>query len=311
MLEITEFSSIIDLINKFPNEQTCIEHLEAIRWNGVVVSPFDSTSKVYKCRGGKYKCKNSAKYFNVRTGTIFEDTKISLQKWIMAIFLIASHKKGISSHQLGRDLGVTQKTAWFLLHRVRYAFDHTNFQKELSNIVEADETYVGGKDKNKHNNKKTGNTQGRSTKNKPVVLGLLERNENVKAMKVEDAKAETIQPIIFNNVKLDSKLMTDEWWGYRGLNGIYEQSIVRHSNNQYVDGVCHTNSIVGFWSLFKRGIIEIYHYVSKKHIQQYLFEFTFRYNTRESNNSTRFNFYLTSINRRLKYKQLIANEQSN
>jgi len=119
-----EFKSIFDLIKAFPTEQSCIDHLERLQWNGEPVSPFDATSKVYKCKDNRYKCKNTGKYFNVRTGTIFDNTKIPLQKWFMALYVFSSHKKGISSHQLAKDISVTQKSAWFLLHRLRYAFDH-------------------------------------------------------------------------------------------------------------------------------------------------------------------------------------------
>lgn len=143
---LTEFSSLIELSRKFPGEQDCIDHLEAIRWSGDVISPFDPTSKVYKCKGNKYKCKNTGKYFNVRTGTIFEDTKVPLQKWFMALYIFSSHKKGISSHQLAKDLDITQKSAWFLLHRLRYAFNHPSIKGELGGVVEADETFIGGKE---------------------------------------------------------------------------------------------------------------------------------------------------------------------
>src|SRR5687768_5437573 len=136
---LPQFKSILDLLNTFPTEQHCIDHLERLRWNGIVVSPFDPESKVYKCAGNRYKCKNTGKYFNVKVGTIFEDTKIPLQKWFMALYIFSSHKKGISSHQLAKDIDVMQKTAWFLLHRLRYAFEHPNFQSTLSNTVEIDE----------------------------------------------------------------------------------------------------------------------------------------------------------------------------
>jgi len=144
-----DFNSIIELINTFPDQQTCIEHLEQLRWkDGNVVSPFDATSKVYTCKGNKYKCKNTGKYFNVKTGTLFDNTKVPLQKWYLAIWLITSHKKGISSLQLHRDLKITQKTAWFMAHRIRNCFGIQD--EKLDNTVEVDETYVGGKNKNRH-----------------------------------------------------------------------------------------------------------------------------------------------------------------
>ena len=128
---ITEFKNVIELLNAFPTEQSCIYHLEKLSWDGKPVSPFDSESKVYKCAGNKYKCKNTGKYFNVQTGTIFVNTKIPLQKWFLALYIFSFHNKGISSHQLAKDIDVTQKSAWFLLHHLRYAFEHPNFRNTL------------------------------------------------------------------------------------------------------------------------------------------------------------------------------------
>jgi ISXO2-like transposase domain len=164
-----EVNSILDLIKPFPTEQICIEHLEKLRWNDNVISPFDSTSKVYNCKGNKYKCKNTGKYFNVKTNTIFDNTKLPLQKWFLAIWIVTSHKKGISSLQLGRDLNITQKSAWFMLQRIRNCFGIDN-DVQLDNEVEADETYVGGKNKNRHANKKVKASQGRSAKDKTPVV---------------------------------------------------------------------------------------------------------------------------------------------
>ncbi len=141
-----EVKSVLDLLKAFPSQQSCIDHLELIRWNGNIKSPFDATSKVYDCKGNKYKCKNTGKYFNVKTSTIFDNTKIDLQKWFLAIWIITSNKKGISSLQLGRELDITQKSAWFMLQRIRNCFGIDNNGK-LDNEVEVDETYVGSKNK--------------------------------------------------------------------------------------------------------------------------------------------------------------------
>lgn len=143
---VTGFKNILDLIKAFPKESACVEHLENLRWGGEPVSPFDPVSKVYCCANNRYKCKNTGKYFNVKVGTIFEDTKIPLQKWFMALYIFSSHKKGVSSHQLAKDIDVTQKSAWFMLHRLRYAFEHPNFLATLDNTVEIDETYIGSEE---------------------------------------------------------------------------------------------------------------------------------------------------------------------
>tara|TARA_R110001606_G_scaffold335079_1_gene483061 strand:- start:252 stop:1169 length:918 start_codon:yes stop_codon:yes gene_type:complete len=299
-----DFNSILELINAFPNEQSCIDHLEKLRWNENVVSPFDNTSKVYNCKGNKYKCKNTGKYFNVRTQTIFDNTKMPLQKWFLAIWLVTSHKKGISSLQLGRDLDITQKSAWFMLQRIRKCFGIDN-DTQLSNEVEVDETYVGGKNKNRHANKKVKNSQGRSAKDKTPVVGMVERGGKVTARTVENVKSVTLTAEIIRNVKESATLYSDEWLGYKGVSRIYDHSIVKHNQGQYVNGRVHTNTIEGFWSLLKRGIFGIYHFTSKKHLQMYVDEFVFRYNTRKGSESDRFNLLLNNIENRITYKELI------
>ncbi len=189
-----EFNTILELIQAFPDEQTCIDHLESLRWpNSEVVSPFDSSSKVYKCANNRYRCKNTGKYFNVKTATLFDNTKVKLQKWFLAIWLATSHKKGISSIQLSKDIGVTQKTAWFMLHRIRNCFGFDN-DNDLSNEVEVDEAHIGGNNKNKHASKKTKNTQGRSTKDKTPVLGMVERGGRLNAKRIEEANKRNCQP---------------------------------------------------------------------------------------------------------------------
>ncbi|MCX6319173.1 MAG: IS1595 family transposase [Bacteroidetes bacterium] len=177
---LPEFKSIFELLRAFPTEQACIDHLERLQWDGTPVSPFDPYSKVYKCAGYKYKCKNTGKYFNIRTGTIFDNTKIPLQKWFLALYVYSSHKKGISSHQLANDIYVTQKSAWFLLHRLRYAFDHPNFKAALRNVVEVDECGIGGQTYYKHYDKKRKNEDDATISGKTSVIGMREREGNVK-----------------------------------------------------------------------------------------------------------------------------------
>jgi len=299
-----DFRSILDLLQAFPDEQSCIDHLEALRWDGYVASPFDPTSKVYKCKDNKYRCKNTGKYFNVKTATLFDNTKIKLQKWFLAIWLVTAHKKGISSMQLAKDIDVTQKTAWFMLQRIRRCFGIEN-NNDLDNDVEVDETYVGGKNKNRHSDKKVEGSQGRSAKDKAPVVGMIERGGKLNARKVDNAKIETLTKEVVQNVKISANLYTDEWVGYVGLSKIYDHSFVKHSQGEYVNGRVHTNTIEGFWSLLKRGIVGIYHFTSKKHLQNYVDEFVFRYNTRGKSEAARFNLLLANTEVRTTYRRLI------
>jgi len=298
----TDFNTILELLNAFPDEQSCIDHLEGLRWNGIVISPFDSSSKVYKCANNRYRCKESGKYFNVKTATLFDNTKVKLQKWFLAIWLVTSHKKGISSIQLSKDIGVTQKTAWFMLQRIRncFGFDNNN---DLSNEVEVDETYIGGKNKNRHNHLKVKHSMGRSLKDKAPVFGMIQRGGKLNAKHVEDVTIRTLTREIVNCVS-DATIYSDEWLGYNALRRIYDHQFVKHGAGQYVNGRIHTNTIEGFWSLLKRGIFGIYHFTSVKHLQKYVDEFVFRYNTRNNNEGQRFNLLLSNTEYRLTYRDL-------
>lgn len=300
----TDFNTILELLQAFPDEQSCVDHLEQLRWNGVVVSPFDSKSKVYNCAGNRYRCKNTSKYFNVKTATLFDNTKVKLQKWFLAIWLVTSHKKGISSVQLSKDIGVTQKTAWFMLQRIRACFGFDN-DNDLSNEVEVDETYVGGKNKNRHASKKVPHSQGRSTKDKTAVLGMVERGGKLNAKCVDSVGIRSLTNEIVSCVN-DATIYSDEWLGYNALKRIYDHQFVRHGAGQYVNGRIHTNTIEGFWSLLKRGIVGIYHFTSVKHLQKYVNEFVFRYNTRHEDEGSRFNLLLANTEFRTKYYELTS-----
>lgn len=303
-----KFSSILELIRAFPDEQSCIDYLTQLRWKNGVVSPFDSLSKVYKCKDNRYKCKNTGKYFNVRTRTIFEGSKISLQNWFMAIYLYTSHKRGISSYQLANDLNVTQKSAWFILQRLRYATEHEAFAKEFEGIVQCDETFIGGKNKNRHKDKKVANSQGRSFKDKVPVFGAVETSTGfVKAIAVTDTKAKTIQPLLHKHIKPGSHVMTDEWTAYKGIGKYFNHTFVDHGKKQYADEGTTTNAIECFWSHLKRSIIGVYYITSKKHLQLYLNEMAFRYNTKQMRTDRRFDLFLEKTQqKRLTWQSLTA-----
>ncbi len=303
MIDLSDFNSLFDLVQIFSSEEKCIEYLESIRWKDGVISPFDPTSKVYKCSKG-YWCKNTNKVFNVKTRTIFENTKISLQKWFMAIWLITSHKKGISSIQLSKDIHVTQKTSWFMLQRIRNCFECEN-QHNLSNEVEIDETYIGGRERNKKQSNEKSGTQGRSIKTKVPVIGMIERKGKLVSHIIENVKSVTLTSAIVNKVDKTATIYTDEWKGYYTIDKLYNHLFVKHKENEFVNGNVSTNTIEGFWGLLKRGILGIYHKISKKHLQMYIDEFVFRYNTRKISEIQRFEFLIFNMTNRITYNDLI------
>ncbi len=310
-----DFATVFDLFDAFPTEQSCIEHLELLRWEGNIVSPFDASSTVYKCKDNKYRCKNTGKYFNVKTNTLFDSTKVSLRKWFAAIWLVTCHKRGVSSLQLSRDIGVTQKTAWFMLHRIRKAFGMSNDDsQQVQDEVEIDETFVGGKNKNRHKDKKVEKCQGRSFKDKVPVFGMIERGGLLIAKVVTDTKATTLLPIIQGYVKKDSILYTDGW-GYGDIEDDYTQMSVDHGKGFYGTTIIdyetgevikvNTNSIENAWTHLKRMIMGTYYRLSKKHMQSYVDEFVFRFNTRKDTIAQRFNLLLQNMECRLTYKELV------
>jgi transposase-like protein len=300
-MALRPINSLYDFFEAFPDEQSAIDHLRSIRWRSGAYCPYCTSARVMHFSDNRtHKCHDCRQRFSIKVGTIFEDTKLPLRKWFAAIWLVTSHKKGIASTQLARDLKITQKSAWFVLHRLRYAAKTKSFNRErpMQGLVEVDETYFGGKDSNRPKNKR-----GKSTKT--IVLGMLERGGEVRARAVPNQRAKTVRGRIADNVKDGSVLLTDEHPSYKGLPAQYPTWSVNHSKGEYVRFVAHINGIEGVWSLFKRQVYGIHHHVSAKHIDNYLGEMCYRYNRRHMEEGERVNDLLGCVSGlRLTYARL-------
>ncbi|MDP9078648.1 MAG: IS1595 family transposase [Bacteroidota bacterium] len=307
----TQFKSLLQVLDYFKNEDTCVTYLANSRWGETPTCPHCGNVGAYVTnRGFKCKAKECNKKFTVTTGTIFENTKISLRIWFAAMYLCTAHKKGVSSLQLSRDLNITQKTAWFLLHRIREMLAN-NEAEHLDGTVEIDETYVGGATKNKSNKKrKELRATGGQYFSKTSVVAMVGRESGIvktKVLQANSVKFSDVLPLIQANVSENALIITDSSTMYGSLKHSYKHEVVNHVNKEYVRGAMHTNTIEGFFSQLKRGIIGIYHYVSPKHLDAYCNEFAFRYNTRKDSDIVRFEDAFKKCNNvRLTYNKLIS-----
>lgn len=302
----------------FHDEAAAIQHLESILWpEGPVCPHCSSDKKIYALTGkttrpGLRKCGQCRKQFTVKVGTVFESSHIPLYKWLQATYLMASSKKGISSHQLHRTLEVTYKTAWFMSHRIREAMRVLKMEPMggEGKIVEADETYVGGLEKNKHKSKRR--NAGRGAVGKEAVFSLVERGGKVRSQHVKHVTAETLRPIMLEQLHAETRLMTDEARQYGPLGKAFaEHGAVNHGIGEYVRGDIHTNTVEGYFSIFKRGMKGIYQHCGEQHLKRYLCEFDFRYNERNVADMERTSIALCGIvGKRLTYRDSFPQQGS-
>ena len=296
------FKSILEFQKHFNTDDKCRSFLEQQRWGGTPACPFCASTNATRIKGGKrFQCneKECRKQFSVTVGTIAENTKIPLTKWFLAMYILSNHSKGISSLQLALWLNVTQKTAWYLNHRIREMLKD-KAPVLLNGIVEVDETYVGGKISNRHVSKRKENTD-----NKTMVFGAVEREGQVITKIVPNTKAEILVGAVKSNIEKGSIMVSDENASYAGLKKDYSHVRVNHSKQEYVRGAAHTNTIEGFWSLLKRQINGIHHSVSPKHLQRYCNEAAYRYNNKNETQDIRFAQALANCEGKLTYNTLI------
>jgi transposase-like protein len=294
----------------FQDADKAREHLESIRWAdgrfcphcGETENTVAVKGKKRSHRDGLYYCNSCKGQFTVTVGTVFERSKVPLNKWLLANYLICSSKKGISAHQLHRTLGVTYKTAWFMAHRIREAMreKHTGGLGGQNKTVEVDETYVGGKAKNAKN--------GKPVPTKEAVISLVERDGKIRSFHIPRVTAETLRPILVTQIDRKSYLCTDESGVYKTVGKEYAgHGAVNHSIDEYVrlGGFIHTNTVEGYFSVLKRGVIGTFHHVSQQHLKRYVGEFDFRYNTRKNTDTERSTEALRGIEgKRLTYRRI-------
>jgi transposase-like protein len=300
-------STLQQAIKYFADPDKCLSFVVALRWpHGPVCPRCQSVEYRFIKTRSLWECKGCKKQYSVKVGTIFEDSPIKLDKWLCAIWMIVNAKNGVSSYEIARAIGVTQKSAWFMMHRIRLALQKGSIDRKLMGDVEVDETYIGGSARNMHKDKQLKMKRAEGYLRKAVVIGMLERKGEVRTEVINKATTDWLRSMVKKHVVPGSNLFSDEFAGYLQVGKEYAHKVINHAE-KYVEGNVHTNSIESFWSLLKRGIKGTYVSVEPFHLFRYLDEQSFRFNTRKDNDQGRFMAALSSVaGKRVQYQELIG-----